>query len=94
LFCETLLSSSEQVLSHVCIRSNSRRGLLGFDFTLKTKAAKCSEELLSYIITRCHNPEDRDFNLHRRENLKSRILSIVLTGMIILSLSCKVEKYI
>jgi len=33
-----------------------------------------SEMLLSYhIITRCHNLEDNDMNLHRRENLKSRI---------------------
>jgi hypothetical protein len=32
-----------------------------------------SERLVSYrIATRCHNPEDRNLNLHRRENLKSR----------------------
>jgi hypothetical protein len=32
-----------------------------------------SERLVLYhIATRCHNPEDRNLNLHRRENLKSR----------------------
>jgi hypothetical protein len=34
-----------------------------------------SERLATYHIpTRCHNPEDLDLNLHRRENLKSRII--------------------
>jgi hypothetical protein len=36
------------------------------------EAAWSSETLESYLIsTRRHNPEDLDFNLHRRENLKS-----------------------
>jgi len=35
-----------------------------------------SETAVSYHkITRCHNPEDLDLNLHRRENLKFRISS-------------------
>jgi hypothetical protein len=35
-------------------------------------AALPSETLVSYrITTRRYNPEDHDFNLHRRENLKS-----------------------
>jgi hypothetical protein len=31
-----------------------------------------SETLVSYITSRRQNPEDRDINLHRRENSKSR----------------------
>jgi hypothetical protein len=43
-------------------------------FTLKMEAARSSETLVSYhIIARCQHPEDNDFNLHRRETLKSLI---------------------
>jgi hypothetical protein len=38
------------------------------------EAARFSETLVSYLnITWRHNPVDLDLNLHRRENLKSRI---------------------
>jgi hypothetical protein len=40
--------------------------------TLKTEAARSSETLVSYHNTkRRHNPEDRDLNLHHREDLSS-----------------------
>jgi len=39
---------------------------------MKMEAAGSSETLVSYYIaTWCQNPEDNDFGLHRRENLKS-----------------------
>jgi hypothetical protein len=42
---------------------------------LRSVAAGSSDtRVVSYhITTRCHNPEDLDLNLHRRENLKSPI---------------------
>jgi hypothetical protein len=37
------------------------------------EAASPSKTLVFYHFTaRCHNPEDLDLNVHRRENLKSR----------------------
>jgi len=43
-------------------------------------AASFSETMVSYHnTTRRHNPDDLDLNLHRRENLKSRIISSLLT---------------
>jgi len=42
-------------------------------FTLKVKAARSSETSLSYRnSTRLHNSEERDLNLHHRENLEFR----------------------
>jgi len=45
-------------------------------FRVKMEAAKPSETLVSHhVAISCHNPEDIDLNLHRRENVKSRHLS-------------------
>jgi hypothetical protein len=44
-------------------------------FTLKMEAARSSETSVSYRITTRHMSEDYDMNPHRRENLKSRILT-------------------
>jgi hypothetical protein len=50
-------------------------------FTLKKEAAWFSETSVSYYNnTRRHKPEDTDFNLHRRVNLKSRNLVIYSNG--------------
>jgi hypothetical protein len=46
-----------------------------FVFTLKKKAARSSEILVSYHITTwCHYPEDLDLNLHHCVNLKCHTL--------------------
>jgi len=39
------------------------------------EAARSSETSVSYRITTRHMSEDYDMNPHRRENLKSRILT-------------------
>jgi hypothetical protein len=54
-------------------------------FTLKMKAAKSSEMLVSYHSTiRRHNPEDLDLNPHRCVNLKPRLnllpFALILTS--------------
>jgi hypothetical protein len=42
--------------------------------TVKTESARSSEMLVSYHdTTRRHNLEDRDLNLQRHENFKSRV---------------------
>jgi hypothetical protein len=41
------------------------------------EAAFSSETYVSYIITQHHNPEELDLNLHRRENLKPRNISLL-----------------
>jgi hypothetical protein len=48
------------------------------------EAACICETIASYhITTRRQNPEERDLNLHQRENLKSRIhMNRVLTSVI------------
>jgi hypothetical protein len=51
-------NSCESWGSHGNVDSSS--GLLDYD-TLKTEAVWSPETLVFYIITRCHNPEDRDF---------------------------------
>jgi len=38
-----------------------------------------------HMITRHHNPEDHYLNLHRRENLKSRVLYVLLCENIALN---------
>jgi hypothetical protein len=45
-------------------------------FTLKMETAWSSETLVSYHSITLH-PEDLDFNLHRRENLKIRIIILI-----------------
>jgi hypothetical protein len=42
-------------------------------------AVRSSETLVSYHnATRHNNPEDLDFNIHRRQNLKFRVISPIV----------------
>jgi hypothetical protein len=46
------------------------------DIALMMEAARTSETLVKlYQNTRCYNPEDIHIHTHRRENLKSYVLS-------------------
>jgi len=56
---------------------------LHLHFTLKVEAARSSEMLISYHITRKnHNPEDYDLNIHSYENPKyhSKLTTIYTMG--------------
>jgi hypothetical protein len=49
-----------------------RRVLMWLDIRVNIQAARSSKMSVSYhLTTRRHNPEDRDLNLHHRENLAS-----------------------
>jgi len=51
-----------------------------YGLTLKMDAAWPSETLISYeIITRRHNSENRDLNIHHRENLQ--VLHVINSGI-------------
>jgi hypothetical protein len=67
----------QQKLGHKkCIQwvVTPRSDEVGYDGEMKMEAARSSKRLVSYhIITQCHRPKELGLNLHRRENLKSRI---------------------
>jgi hypothetical protein len=50
--------------------------LLGCSTVMMMEAASTSEALVNlYQTTRCYNPEDSNLHTHRRENLKSYLVS-------------------
>jgi len=53
----------------VCSHLYRPCGLTVAGYTLKVEAARCSETLISYPNTWCHNPENLNLNLHCDENL-------------------------
>jgi len=40
------------------------------------------DRIIYHITTQCHNPEDRDFHVHCRENDKSRVVVILFISII------------
>jgi hypothetical protein len=89
IFLSALFSDTLNLCSSFSVRDQVSHPYRTMNFTshslqreVEMEAAMSSETSVSYrITTRRHNPEDRDLNLHRHEDLNSRMYEVSLSVM-------------